>query len=311
MMRHQLDELHEKRREPVAALWASESAIYGRFGYGMASQHARITTPKREVRLRNPVPPAERRVEVRPAADPKFRAEIAAVYARATRTHIGFCDRRDRWWDYRLKDSTPPRLRIALHDGDSGADGYAIYAVDDQWGNQGPQGEVVLHELVAENLDADRALVSYLMDLDLTAELSWRISPADVPIRHLVDHPRRIVVELADNLWIRIVDVDRALAARTYTVPVDVVFEVTDALCPWNAGLWRLVGGPDGARCEATDAEPDLALSSTELGAAYLGGTTLSTLAAVGAVRELRPGTLRAASVAFAEPIPPYCPEVF
>jgi predicted acetyltransferase len=311
MMRHQLTELHEKRREPVAALWASESAIYGRYGYGVACQHGRLTTSMRDVRLRQPVPPAERRIKVRPAADPKFRAEIAAIYARAAGTRVGFCDRRDRWWDYRLKESNPPRHRIALHDGESGADGYAIYAVRQDWNNQGPQSEVVIEELVTENLDAERALWSYLMNIDLTSHLSWRISPLDAPIRHFVDHPRRVTIDVGDNLWVRIVDVDRALAARTYAVPVDVVFEVTDEFCPWNAGRWRLVGGPDGARCEVTDAEPDLALTTTELGAAYLGGITLGSLARAGLVRELRPGTLRAVSAAFAEPVQPYCPEVF
>jgi predicted acetyltransferase len=89
------------------------------------------------------------------------------------------------------------------------------------------------------------------------------------------------------------------------------VLEVTDEFCPWNAGRWRLTGGPDAVRCERTDSPADLALSSTELGAAYLGGTTLASLGTAGLIRELRPGALQEASVAFAEPRPPYCPEIF
>jgi len=92
---------------------------------------------------------------------------------------------------------------------------------------------------------------------------------------------------------------------------VDVVFEVTDAFCPWNAGRWRLTGGPDDARCIRTDDPADLALSSTELGATYLSGTTLATLGAAGLVTELRPGTLRPTSVAFTEARPPYCADLF
>ena len=37
MMQHQLADIVERGTEPVALLWASESSIYGRFGYGRAT----------------------------------------------------------------------------------------------------------------------------------------------------------------------------------------------------------------------------------------------------------------------------------
>ena len=40
MMHHQIHDIHE-RGEPLAALFASESVIYGRFGYGIGSLHER------------------------------------------------------------------------------------------------------------------------------------------------------------------------------------------------------------------------------------------------------------------------------
>ncbi len=311
MMRHQLNQLHDEGREPVAALWASESVIYGRFGYGSAGSHARLKTSIREVRLKHPVPPAERRIRLSPVTDTKARAEIAAVYERFRTTTVGHTNRNEGWWNYRLRDGSPPRLTIALHDGDDGPDGYVIYDIREHTDLTGPQYELKVQEFVAETPQAHDALWSFLFGVDLVSTITWRVSPSDAPLRYLVDHRSRVTVDIGHNLWVRLVDVDRALAARRYAAPVDVVFEVTDELCPWNAGRWRLVGGPDGARCEATDDPADLALSSTELGAAYLGGTTLASMASVGLVRELRPGALRAASVAFAEPRPPYCQEVF
>jgi predicted acetyltransferase len=300
----------------VAVLWASESGIYGRYGYGMGSRHARISANTYEVKLAHPVPPAERRIRLGEASNPKLRADIEAVYDRARPTLVGHCDRRDRWWDFRLHDPERDRsgatpLRAALHDGAAGADGYALFAVRGNWSSNGPDGEVQVHELVAENPEAHAALWAFLFDTDLVTKLSWRIAPADAPLVHLVDDPRRITVSTIDNLWVRVVDVGRALATRRYAAPVDVVVDVTDAFCPWNTGRWRLAGGPDGAVCARTDAAADLALSSTELGAAYLGGTTFAALAAVGRVQELRAGAVRAASTAFAEPRQPYCPEVF
>ena len=109
----------------------------------------------------------------------------------------------------------------------------------------------------------------------------------------------------------RLVDVDRALAARRYPAPIDLVLEVRDEFCPWNAGRWRLTGHPAGAHCARTDRDPDLVLGIEELGAAYLGGTALGTLHAAGRVREVSPGAVTLASTAFGWPVPPWCPDEF
>jgi predicted acetyltransferase len=316
MMRHQLTELHEQNREPVAALWASESGIYGRYGYGLASQRSRISAGTRDIRLLHPVPAAERAIRLGEATDKELRADIAAVYERVRTSTIGHCDRRDKWWEHRLQDPEHDRegataLRIAVHDGPAGPDGYVIYAIKPGWTDQGPDGEATVHELEVENPEAHAAIWSFLLSIDLVTKLQWRIAPADTPFAHMVDQPGRLKIDLGDNLWVRLVDVDRALAIRRYATPVDVTFEVADAFCPWNEGRWRLTGGPDSATCVRTDDEADLALSSTDLGAAYLGGTRLAALAAAGRITELLSGALRAASVAFAEPRQPYCPEVF
>ncbi|GAA3063960.1 hypothetical protein GCM10020000_54370 [Streptomyces olivoverticillatus] len=106
-------------------------------------------------------------------------------------------------------------------------------------------------------------------------------------------------------------DVGGALAARTYLAPVDVVFEVEDAFCPWNAGRWRLTGDAKGASCERTRDAADLALSVRELGSAYLGGTSLASLGRAGRVREAREGALAEASVAFGSAVAPWMPHGF
>jgi predicted acetyltransferase len=122
---------------------------------------------------------------------------------------------------------------------------------------------------------------------------------------------RMVLLEVSANLWIRLVDVPAALAARTYAAPLDVVLEVDDAFCPWNAGRHRLAAMDGRAACERTDAAADLALSAADLGAAYLGGTRLAALHAIGRVRELRPGAVERASLAFGTAREPWCPEVF
>jgi predicted acetyltransferase len=315
MMRRQLTELHETDAEPVAALWASESGIYRRFGYGLATRHARLSVPAREVAFLHPVPPGDP-LRTGPATDPALFDAAVEVYGRIQPAAVGFLTRTGAWWDHRLTDHESSRggkgpLQIAIHDGPDGPDGYVLYAIEPDWQDDGPLGTAHVRELVAGSPATEAALWAYLLRLDLIAYVASNITPLDVPLPHLLNHPRRARLYPGDNLWVRLADVGRALESRTYSAEIDVVLEVADEFCPWNAGRWRLKGGPDGASCTRTGDSPALALTSLDLGAAYLGGTTLAAMARTGSVAELQPGALRAASVAFAEPLAPYCPEIF
>ena len=126
-----------------------------------------------------------------------------------------------------------------------------------------------------------------------------------------MDDGRALACQVRDGIYVRLVDVPRALGLRRYAAPVDVVLDVTDEFCPWNTGRWQLRGGPDGAECESTTAPADIAISVRDLGAVYLGGVSLQALASAGLVRELTPGSVHHAAVAFGWPIAPGVPDDF
>jgi predicted acetyltransferase len=314
LMRRQIDDIHAAG-EPIAALWASENVIYGRFGYGLAARHASVTLRTTGARLGPGAPAPGGRVVL---AEPEAAIDrIAPLYDRVRRERVGHLDRTPVWWKRRTRDSERFRdgystLRAAIHeDGDGAVDGYALYAVKNGW-EDGPDGRARVRELVAGGPAAASAMWSYLLGLDLVRAIEWQIAPPDVPLGELVASPQQPRLALGSNLWIRLVDVPAALAARSYGAPLDVVFDVEDAFCPWNAGRYRLAAGADGdATCERTDADADIALPAAALGAAYLGGTRLAALAFAGRVRELRPGALERASVAFGTTREPWCPEIF
>ena len=165
--------------------------------------------------------------------------------------------------------------------------------------------------MLATTPTAYASLWAFLAGIDLAPMLTRNRAPLDDPLQHIVADVRALDMSVYDALWVRLADVGRALAARTYSTPVDVVLEVVDEFCPWNAGRWRLSADGSGAVCERTQDPADLALSSTELGTVYLGGPTLVALAGAGLVTEMRPGALAAASRAFAGERMPWCPEVF
>jgi predicted acetyltransferase len=325
IMAHQLSGLAEGG-EAVAALWASEPGIYGRFGYGMASFTTRIRVRRREVTIASGVPSGAAGagapigpVQLRETSLDPLPAELAKVYDQILPTRPGLQARDDRWWRSVLYDSAHWRgsstpLRCLLAEDDDGPCGYAAYSVQPSWDSDSlPSSSLGIRELMATDARAAAALWTDLLSRDLVDEVTARLRPSDDPLLHLASDLRRLRPQLADGLWVRLVRVDDALSRRQYSGPVDVVFEVTDGLLPANSGRWHLLAGPhDGsARCERTTRPADLALPVAALGAAYLGGTPLAALARAGQVAELRPGRLAAVSAAFSWDPAPWCPMIF
>lgn len=309
LMRRQLDDLRAGG-EAVAALWASEGAIYQRFGYGPAAWDVSLRVPSKAPFVR-PVDTGGLRMEAPDAA------VLAPVYDAVVGRSVGWTARDQDWWAYRLHDPEHRRegaapLLAVVDERDGAVRGYALYATKQGWTEGRSDGTVGVREVVATDPASLARLWRYLLDLDLMTTVAGYNAGVDDPLLHLLAEPRAARAGLKDNVWVRLVDVPAALQSRAYAAEVDVVLEVDDPFCPWNAGRWRLSMGPAGAVCSPTSDAPDLALGAADLGAAYLGGTTLASRAAAGYVTELRPGALAAASTAFGWPGPaPYSPMIF
>lgn len=316
IMRRQLTELHEHQREPVAALWAAEYPIYGRFGYAPATFRGDFTGRTERLRLRPDVDLGSGHVELVPKET--YQAAATAVHERLRRFVPGNLERDQRWWDRILQDEKEHRhgateRRYLLHtEPDGTVTGYAAYRVKPGWSDGAePDGTLTVEEARATSTAAYAALWRLMLSVDLVRTVKAPLLAPDDPIRHLVTDARALRVSQLDGLWVRLVDVDRALAARRYPAPIDLVIEVRDEICPWNAGRWRLSGHPAGGYCGRTDLDADLALGIEELSAAYLGGISLGALHAAGRVTELSPGAVALASTAFSWPVPPSCPDEF
>jgi predicted acetyltransferase len=311
MMRQQLTGLATAGREPIAILWASETTIYPRFGYGPAAERLELEIATREVRLT--APPAEPAPRLRMVDPTESRAELAAIYERLRPHRIGWSSRPDNWWQYILSDIDERRngateLHGVILDGPDGPGGYALWRVQDGWDTYGPNARVKVREVAAADPGAYTELWRFLLGIDLARSASFEYAAVDEPLQYLVDEPRRLGRTLTDALWVRLVDLPAALEARRYAVPLDVVLEVTDPVLEQNSGRWRLTGGPGKATCVRTGEPADLSCSVTELGAAYLGSTSLNSLANAGRVRAL---TGELPSTAFGWPWRPNPTETF
>ena len=321
LMRRQLADVRD-RGETVAALFASEAPIYGRYGYGVASAELDLRIRRGEGSMSGLPGSGD------PATAPRLRsgepkdaiAELAKVYDLVLRGRPGLHARDDRWWDNRVWDPENRRsdispLRCVIAEDDAGPRGYALFSVRPEWGEHGlPASVLTVQELMAADPAACAAIWGDLLTRDLIAEVRARMRPADDPLLHLLADGRRARAHLLDGLWVRLVSVPGALTRRRYACAVDVVIDVADGQFAENAGRWRLqAAGPrsPGASCERTSAPADVALPVRALGAAYLGGTRLGALAAAGLVTELRPGALAALSAALSWDPAPWCPAIF
>ncbi|MEU8225150.1 GNAT family N-acetyltransferase [Kribbella sp. NPDC048915] len=298
LMRRQLTDVHEAGREPLAALTASEPVIYPRFGYGLAAVYQEIAVPKASRGLR-PVAGIDD-VRIRYVDAREYLHRCADLRNKLAAERPGHFVHDERWREYAISNTVTidtdnaSKLRCVVAERDGELTGFAYYRT-----KRADKGYVDVQRVHAVDIASHAALWRYLLEPDLLSETHCEMLALDDPLLDLLLDPRAPNPVTRDGLWIRPVDVRRALAGRTYAQDIDVVLEVVDEFLPWNAGRWHLSGGPDGASCESVSRDADLTLDVRDLGAVYLGRPSLARLGRAGLVTEHRAGALAATSEAF------------
>jgi predicted acetyltransferase len=290
--------------EPVAILHASESVIYGRFGFGLATSSMALEIDTRHAHFAM-TPPDHGRVI---ALDPARAAEVLPpLYDQARRHIVGAISRSETWWHNwshepeRHRGEWSSRFVLAYeHDGRA-LEGFLTYHTKRPWEHGTPAHVIRINDLIALTPRAHAALWRACLSMDLVTTVQTSNSPVDEPVRWMLADPRRLrVTDLWDALWLRIVDVPGALSARHYAREDALVIAVDDPFRPDQTGRYVLEGGPAGARCRRTTQQADLYLSAADLGAVYLGGVRWSTLALAGRIEERTSGALQRADAMFA-----------
>lgn len=301
LMRDHLHRVHERGEAAVAGLMASETGIYGRFGYGCASLDVKLELG-RGTELTAPAWLAQEAdgvaTHVVTLPTDEGMAALHEAHLACAATTLGAVTRPAAMAGTWFRDiptargsKEPRRLLLARRDGQ--VSGYAVFRRESKWDNGSPQGEVSVGELGAVDLPSLLALARRLLDLDLTTKVTFWARRLDDPLVWWAGGPRAAGVRVYDSLWVRLVDLPRALTDRGYAAPCDLVLEVEDELCPWNAGRWRLTADASGAAtCTPSTDEPDLRLPVAALGAAYVGGRVLASMVPAVHGQELRPGAV-------------------
>ncbi len=299
--------------QSVASLYASETPIYRRYGFGLASERAAVEIDTRAAR---PLRVGARHGAMRLLDVDEVATTLPAVYDRAARVRPATIGRAPWMWQRILKgfdraadEVMAPGKFVAVHSTDGVDDGYVRYKVE--WAEEfsdNPTGVGVVHELWGATPEVDLALWDYLLGIDLITRWRGEERPASEPVAQaMLDRRASRTLNVFDDQWVRLLDVDAALRARSFG-PTDraVVVEVDDPMFADNRGCWSV--SSDGA--ERSDAAPDLSVGVDVLSALYHGGQRWRDLAAIGAVEPhgTDPArTLARADALFSSDRAPFC----
>jgi len=303
-----------ERGEALAVLYASEYPLYGRFGYGAGGRAATWTLDARG----RPFPAGEATGVELCTPDAAAVETIKGVFDAWRHRQAGEIRRRDFRWEYDLglrESAWDGRWKgfLAIRRDAAGAvDGYVRYRAEEKWEERQPRSLLVVDELHALNDEAYAALWRYVGTMDWIATVRAERRHVAERLPWLLANARAAAAgDIGDGLWVRLLDVPRALAARTYERSARLVLEVIDAEAGDGRLRLELDAGPDGATCRPTDRSPDLTLHVSALGAAYLGGTRLRDAVVAHGADEHRPNALTEADALFRTLDEPWCSTFF
>lgn len=313
LMRAQLDDAVEAGH-PLAVLVAAEHPIYGRFGYGHAVDAVELRLDLGTARFRAP---ASGSISF---ADPATaRPALEAAYRASWERTPGALTRVSDFWDLQAglralpgKPLEPGVARAALwHDDGGTVRGVATYRVEERWTHGVPDGVVTVEHLYGATPEAERELWRHITTIDWARSAKAGLRAVDDPLPLWLEDGRSArASERSDHMWVRLLDLPAAFAARRSALAGSVVLEVTDPLGHVD-GTWSIELGPDGGAAARSDETPEVRVTASALGAAYLGGQTLLRLADGGQVEELQPGALAVASALLHTAVAPWCPIEF
>lgn len=309
--------------EPLSGLYASESSIYRRFGYGTAMQvvNAEIERARAALLPGGPAPlaaagpaPGAGRMEL--VDEEAARRLLPPLFETVAASTNGCWDRPAGWWEaiFMLgregRDGLGP-VQIVVRHGPTGVDGFARYRMGVNFDEHLANARLDVQDLAATTPDAELDLWRYLLALDLVGPVSAHLRPVDEPLLHRLADPRRLRRTLRDGLHIRILDVAACLGARRYAREDAVTVRVVDPVGGFAEGTFRVEGGFEGASCTPSSAAPDLVLDAAALGSALLGEVSVELLHRAGWVEEQTPGAVGRAAAMFAWTPRPWAPGIF
>lgn len=319
-MMSRIHELARERGDVVSGLWASQSQLYSRFDYGLAVNSYDWKIEPRFGALAHSPGPTESARSGESAAHVYFvDAEEAAVvlpgiYDQMRQLKPGAIDRTAGRWRYLLFDEERVRdgasaLFFAICEEDGEQTGYVTYRMRRK--GDSDMGTLQVEEQVSVTDTAHATLWRFLLNFDLVGKITAENRPTDDPLWWMLSDPRRLSRKSHDSLWLRLLDVPKALEARTYNADGRLKIGLVSESQPELAGTYVLDIDNSQASVKKTSDRPDVVMTPADLAALYLGGATPGPLVEAGRIDILSTGGLAKLHGMFATDSAPWCAHYF
>ena len=304
MMRTQLSNIY-KKGESFAALWAEESPIYGRFGYGISSFHENWVLNRQHNEFNTNIANKGTIEYLNPS---KITESLPQIYERATLDVPGIIQRPKMYWqviaeDFESKRNNESKMQHVTYSEGNHITGYASYRTV-------PAG-ISVHELIGMDLNSVITLWRFCLDMDLRLQAQIYRRPLDDIFPLLLKDPGRLSRAIKEGLWLRLVDVQKALTLRKYSLQTRLVIRVIDSFCQWNDQTFELQTDGKDNNCLPSNSNPDICISVSDLASVYLGTIKFSTLLKCGRIQQETDNAVHKADMMFSYKQAPWSPFYF
>ena len=270
--------LHEQGERAIAILWAAWAAIYQRYGYAVVSTRNSYDVAPRYLEFSLPQPVTGTFREI---SDDEL-ALLDDLYQKFIADRTGYIHRGHARWEFGQLAPPPAGsslTKVVYQEADEPL-GYVIYTQESMEGPGHPR--LTIRDLTWLTVPAYRAVWNYLANMDEVGTIIWRLLPTDDPLPHLLLEPRMLNITSGNGIMGRIIDVERALPQRSYLEEGTLTFEITDSLCPWNQGRWKLEASTEGSLISRAREEPQLVMPISTLAMLVFGQVSASEAARMG-----------------------------
>lgn len=308
---HALAEMRD-RGQALSALYTPHPDLYRRYGWMVAASNLKYTfNPKHVHPYVTARPPghAER-------VDEEDWTLIRDLYRQWAQERTGPLDRSEAWWRegfFRvIYDDGDRKLNdVAVWRNDAGeATGYMCYTP-----SRTPSGSSSVHvrELVSLSGEAHVGLLRYILSHDLSNEITY-YGPVDDTFAYTFDNSYQLKREFVEDIMLRVVDVERAVAARPAGVGAGkgaFTIEIADAACPWNTGAWQITSEGGQLSAAKTDGAGQIAMEAATFAAIYDGYMKTSDAVRSGLAQSNDDKAIAQADATFATKYSPNCLDFF
>lgn len=279
-----INKLHSQAKERgdvIAGLWASQSLLYTRFGYGLSTLREDWTINTNHTKLLK-----QKKESIRFELVDKEKAliEIPKIYDTFRKCQNGATDRTEGYWNYILYEDDSAKYNKSGNCGfffvlaykDNKPSGYAIYNFNKESGvaHEDDKGTLDVQEIISTDKETNIALWHYIFGIELVEEIKINQRAPGDPLYLMLENPRKLKRETIDGLWVRIVDPIKMLEKRKYNSEGNITICIAGQNQKDIEGTYSIETDGTNTEVKKVNKKPDISMKASDLSSIYFGAVS-------------------------------------